>query len=168
MSEQSSINSALLEQLVHAIENLHTHIVELEAMASSAAAQLAHVPYMPRQQAADEHPRDVRNKLSAARLHWGRLHSLVHATAERAEAVLQESSALVAQADALFIHSGGNGSGEDNGSGSGSGNGSGSRGGNGMDQQGANELRSPAPESAPESGYEEDAPPRSISVAALG
>ena len=119
MSEQrpnESKEMTALNQLVIGVECLRGHIVDLEALAHSAASCLEHVPYfsltVPEKEANEDVPaqtdgdgakeplkkRARTRHEPEVRMNMDRLQTLVHCTAESAVEVLTEANELIRSA----------------------------------------------------------------------
>lgn len=111
MSTKATNPPPTLHSVQHALEELRSHLVDLEAVAHAAEDALQHVPYAPRMPSAGTDPDTM---YSDAQLGMGRLQALVVATASAARLVLQETDGLidcVYEVRALTRGTGGNGNG---------------------------------------------------------
>lgn len=111
MSTKSSNPPPTLHSVQHALEELRSHLVDLEAVAHAAEEALQDVPYTPR---VSPGTADEDTLYSDAQLGMGRVQALVVATASAARMVLQEADRLiddVYEVRALTRGMGGNGNG---------------------------------------------------------
>ena len=106
-------HASTLDDIITSLETLRSHLVDLEALAHSAAQAIEHIPYLPR------HPGKTKSTTSDQRRGVGRLQTLVVATADAAEAVLGEIDQIIDAATEGSGPVGGAGNGPVSGSGNG-------------------------------------------------
>ena len=78
-----------LDDIITSLETLRSHLVDLEALAHSAAQAIEQIPYLPRR------PGQTKSATSEQRRGVGRLQTLVVATADAAEVVLGEIDQII-------------------------------------------------------------------------
>lgn len=105
-------HATTLDDVITSLETLRSHLVDLEALAHSAAQAIEHIPYMPRRR-----PGEAKSATSEQRRGVGRLQTLVVATADAAEVVLGEIDQIIDAATEGSGPEGGSGNGPVGGSG---------------------------------------------------
>jgi hypothetical protein len=93
VSDTSKNDDDRLDELRKSLESLRAHIMDLDAMAHAAADTLDHIPFLPRPSRTQSRARPAWT--DEERRNFGRMQSLVLATASAAESALGEINELI-------------------------------------------------------------------------